>query len=364
MKTIVIAHNYTDKSFAFMSYFLAHSLANDGNKVIFISHKPFFSEPFHENVKKGELLIYSWPTEKRPVRISDALWYAKIYIKYKPEIIISHFVNVNITAIVSKVLSLNKVKVFPYYHTLLSQIEKDVSSSSFKRNLKIYRKKMLYRWFANLVVCPSDLAIKDLQQNFCNNGTKILNPMKDRFTSKNTLDPSFIVVSYLGRLEPSKGVLELIEAFLIYKQKFQCSKIILNIAGNGSQYDEISNLSNKDDHISFKGPLPYSEIDFYLNNSHYTIIPSQVDNLPTVGLESLMNQTPLVISNNTGLTSELEDGVECFKFNATLQEMLLLFQRVESNKNYIAMGINARKTYKKKFGIESYCINIKKLIEN
>lgn len=366
MKTILIAHNYTAGSFAYMSYYLAQNLANDGNRVVFISHRPFFNKPFKENTENGELLVYSWPTDKRPVKISDAFWFAKIYLKYKPSIVISHFVNVNITIVVSKILSLGKVKTFPYYHTLSSQIKEDVSSSSFKRNFKKYRKQLLYRWFTDLVICPSDLAKEDLEKYFhCQNSVKVLNPMKDRFTEKITVDSDFIVISYLGRLEPSKGVVELIDAFLAYKNKFQTSKILLNIAGNGNQHDQILELSNSHNHINFHGALPYNEIDQYLNKSHYTIIPSKFDNLPTVGLESMMNQTPLLISNGTGLTRELTDEVECFKFNPTLEEMISLFEKVKNNhKNCDFMGTEARKTYLQKFGTDSYCAKIKKIIEN
>ena len=44
MKTILIAHNYTQNSFASMSFNLAHHLAKLGNRVVFISHKPFFKD--------------------------------------------------------------------------------------------------------------------------------------------------------------------------------------------------------------------------------------------------------------------------------------------------------------------------------
>ncbi|WDF62859.1 glycosyltransferase family 4 protein [Flavobacterium sp. KACC 22763] len=365
MRTILIAHNYTESSFAYMSYYLAKSMALEGNKVIFISHKPFFAKSFEEKMENGKLLVYSWPTEDRPVKFKDALWYSKLFLEHKPEVIISHFVNVNITAIISKLLSFNKAKVFPYYHTLSNQINKDVSTSSLKRNIKKYRKQLLYKWFANLVICPSELAKEDLKQCFFRkNSIKVLNPMKDRFSGKRTLNSSPIIVSYLGRLEPSKGVVELMEAFIAYKKKCKSSKIVLNIAGNGSQYIKILELSKEHDYIRIKGALPYNEIDQYLNKSHYTIIPSLIDNLPTVGLESMMNQTPLLISNNTGLANELEDGGDCFKFEPTFEEMLILFQRVENNKNNIAMGVNARKTYMEKFGIEEYCKKMKEVIES
>jgi len=366
MKTILIAHNYTENSFAFMSYYLAHYLASLGNKVIFISHKPFFEKPFRENIEKGELLVYSWPTQNRPVKLSDAVWFAKIYLKYKPSVIISHFVSVNITIIISKLLSLGKVKTYPYYHTLSSQILGDSKKTAFRINLEKYRKRLLYHFFADAIICPSDLANEDLKKYFdLKNGIKVLNPLKDRFYKKNEISPNLIVISYLGRLEPSKGVLDLIKAFVKYKRKFTDSKIILNIAGTGSQQEKIQSLIDNNPGIIYHGGLSYDKIDTYLNESHFTVISSKFDNLPTVGLESMMNQTPLLISNTTGLSSELEEGLECFKFNSTIEEMVLLFERVENNfDKQQEMGINARKTFLKKFGIYTYCQTIEKLVEN
>ncbi|KFF05194.1 glycosyltransferase family 4 protein [Flavobacterium reichenbachii] len=365
MKTILIAHNYTEGSFAFMSYYLARHLALNGNRVVFISHKPFFIKSFKENLEKGELLVYSWPTEKRPVKISDALWFAKIYIKYKPSVIISHFVNVNITTIVSKILSFGSVKTFPYYHTLSTQIQQDVSSSSLSRKLKKIRKQLLYKGFADSVICPSDLAKEDLKIYFnSSKGIKILNPMRDRFIEKKASNPDVILISYLGRLEPSKGVIDLISAFLEYKNKFKNSKIILNIAGGGILDKQIEELGAHNDAVNIVGPLSYSEIDAYLNKSHYAVIPSKSDNLPTVGLEAMMNQTPLLISNNTGLSSELKDGIECFKFNPNIEEMILMFERVENNdQKHYDMGINARKTFLEKFGIDSYVEAMNQIIQ-
>lgn len=365
MKTILIAHNYTENSFAYMSYYLARSIALEGNKVVFISYRPFFNKAFDENIENGKLIVYSWPTEKRPVKFRDAIWFAKLYLKYKPSVIISHFVSVNITIIVSKILSLGKVKTFPYYHTLSSQIQQDVSSSFLKRAIKKVRKQLVYSWFADAIVCPSDLAKQDLKICFRNSkGIKIVNPIRDRFKEKKVLNNDFIEISYLGRLEPSKGVIDLVNAFLKYKIEYPKSRIILNIAGSGSQYNEIKELAENQVDISFLGALPYNEIDSYLNKSHYAIIPSKFDNLPTVGLEAMMNGTPILISDNTGLSLELIDGVECFKFSPTMEEMIVLFGKVEKNSmNHKIMSSNARKIFLEKFGVENYSKTIKKIID-
>ncbi|MEO8234790.1 MAG: glycosyltransferase family 4 protein [Flavobacterium sp.] len=365
MKTVLIAHNYSKNSFAIMSYNLAHYLADLGYRVIFISHKPYFEKKEIVKKEKGEIIIYSWPTKKRPTSIKDFIWYAKIYLKYKPEVIIGHFVGSNITAIVSKTLSFGKVKTLVYYHTLYNQIVSDSRGESIKQKILNIRKKWYYYFVCDIVVCPSAMAKKDLLNYFsAKNGVVVLNPMADRFVSKIPISNENIIISYLGRLDISKGVFDLIEAFNSYKEKKMNSKIILNIAGSGSQESEIVEIIKDNSSVIFLGALSYEKIDDYLNKSHFTIISSKFDNLPTVGLESLMNKTPLLISNSTGLTNYLTDENDCFKFDSNLDSLIKVFEKVEANFNsHQVMSENARKTYEEKFTLSDYCANMLELIK-
>ena len=364
MKTILIAHNYSESSFASMSYCLAHHLADNGNRVVFISHKPYFNEMQSVKMEKGEIIVCSWPTEKRPTSIKDFFWYSKLYYRYKPDVVIGHFVGSNITISASKIFSLGKVKTIEYYHTLSTQILQDLNKLSLKQKFLFFRKKVFYNWFCDLMICPSNLAQKDLNEFFGVQKSKVvLNPMVDRFNGKKILPADSIIISYLGRLDASKGVLELVMAFEEYKKIVIDSKIILNIAGGGSQGNKIKELANNITNLNFLGGLSYDKIDDYLNKSHFTIIPSKFDNLPTVGLESMMNQTPLLISNTTGLSHYVTEGKECFKFDPNIKSMIELFGRVEQNFNHQEqMAINARTTFITAFNMKNYFDVFSKII--
>jgi glycosyltransferase involved in cell wall biosynthesis len=364
MKTILIAHNYTEVSFSAMSYHLAHHLANLGHHVVFVSHQPYFFEDQVVKKENGKISICSWPTTKRPTLTRDFTWYVSIYFKYKPDVIIGHFVGSNISVSVSKLLSLGKVKTFEYYHTLTDQLLADIKKTSIKQKMLFFRKKMFYNLFCDVIICPSALAKKDLEDFYLiDKGLVLLNPIKDRFKNKIAIDAATITISYLGRLDPSKGVIDLIDAFKVYKNKVRNSKIILNIAGTGSQELEIRKMLQDNLSIHFLGGLPYDAIDDYLNKSHFVIIPSKFDNLPTVGLESMMNQTPLLLSNTIGLASYLTDGKECFKFEPNVDSMVSLFDKIENNFNlYPQMSFDARATFLDKFGMDTYCNAISNLI--
>jgi len=360
MKTIVIAHNFNEISFAAMSYHLAHDLAKKGHRVVFMSHNPFFSEKKVIAIDKGEIIVFSWSSTKRPTALKDFIWYAKIHYQYKPDIVIGHFVGSNISVLVSKIASLGKVKTYEYYHTLSSQIITDLKRISVKQKLLFLRKKWFYYLFCDAIICPSELAKNDLHNFYkVKKGRVILNPMIDRFVTKNNLDSTSINISFLGRLDPSKGVLEMIEAYRNYKEINPNSKIILNIAGAGQLEQEIVAIAERTTGINYHGALAYDAIDAYLNKSHFAIIPSKIDNLPTVGLEAMMNKTPLLLSSTTGLTPYMNDGHDCFIFQPTVKDIISVFDKVEHLKptDFVLMSENARASFTANYSIKTYCDN-------
>jgi glycosyltransferase involved in cell wall biosynthesis len=365
MKTIVIAHNYSEISFAAMSYHFAHFIANKGYRVVFISHKPFFFEQQLIEKNGGKIIVCSWPTKNRPTSIRDFIWFIKVYLKYKPNIVIGHFVGSNITILVSKVLSLGKVKTFEYYHTLTSANLYDLGKITLKQKFLFFRKRLFYRFFCDKIICPSALAKKELEHFFSiKKGIVLLNPMIDRFKNKSNLSDDKIIISFLGRFQACKALDILVKAFNDFKIKSPKSKIVLQIAGSGNQEVTIKELAKNNQSIQFFGQLEYDKIDDYLNKSHYTIIPSKSDNLPTVGLESLMNQTPLLISVATGLADYLEQDKDCYKFESNIESISTLFYKIEANfSNNEQMSFNARATFLNQFTISNYCKDLKQIIE-
>ncbi|OYU80813.1 MAG: hypothetical protein CFE23_07555 [Flavobacterium sp. BFFFF1] len=354
---VLIAHNYSEISFAAMSYHFSHFLAESGNEVFFISHSPYLNESFSSHIGKGEITVTSWPKETRPTGLGDFLWYGWFFLKHRPKIIIGHFVGSNITITVSKILSFGTARTYEYYHTLSSQLKADRKKEGFRDKLLFMRKKCFYRWFCDVIICPSELAKTDFEKRYGAANTKVLlNPMADRFEDKIQVSENDIIISYLGRLDPSKGVVDLITAFKLYKQHVPDSKIKLRIAGTGSQQQHIMDLISGQDDIQYMGGLPYGEIDRYLQQGHFTIIPSKWDTMPVTGLESMMNQVPLLVSNGAGLSQYLTEDKECFKFDPDVDSTVKLFKKVEENiHKHPEMCINARKTFADGFTMEQYC---------
>ncbi len=365
MKTILIAHNYDKNSFANLSYQLAHSLASKGDRVIFMSHKPYIKEVFEKKIGKGILIVSSWSSKNRPTGFKDVVWFYNIYKQYKPSIIIGHFVGSNITTLVSKILSFNKAKTFIYYHTLSKQINTDSNTKIIKNKINYYRKRFFYYFFCDKLICPSNLAKIDLLNYFkINKGVVVLNPMEDRFVDNLMNSNTNNIISYLGRLDSSKGVIDMIEAFKIYKKKNINSKLILQIAGSGKYEKTIKMQVNNLEDIKFLGNLDYKEVDNYIKNSSFIIIPSKIDNLPTVGLEALMNSTPILLSSKTGLSEYLKDNENCYLFLPEIEKILELFKKVEDNFiEYTYLRKNARQSYLDNFSMDKYITKMEEIIK-
>ena len=58
---------------------------------------------------------------------------------------------------VSKILSFGKVKTIEYYHILSTQILEDLKKLTVKQRFFLLEKKIFYRLFCDLMICPSEL---------------------------------------------------------------------------------------------------------------------------------------------------------------------------------------------------------------
>jgi len=232
------------------------------------------------------------------------------------------------------------------------------------------RKRIFYRLFTDRTICPSSLAKEDFIKTFAKKKSDrscivIHNPIPDRYTYKSQVRSSDkIIISYLGRLDPSKGVSELLKAFIKYNKQTE-TKIQLRIAGMGVLFNQVTDFLKENATIKYFGAIPYNEVDEYIQSSDYIIVPSLCDNLPTVALESLMNGVPVLLSTRTGLSDLLKDGEVGFIFSPTESGFLEVFERVEkSNYDSFLFSQNARKIYVEQFSLKNYFINMMHLLED
>ena len=127
-------------------------------------------------------------------------------------------------------------------------------------------------------------------------------------------ESDFIVV-YSGRINPDKGVKELIQAFKLLKD---CSNIKLMIVGGSFFGNEQGNdpfvqslqeeAKELTDVITFTGYIPYEQIQSYLKMADVAVVPSMCNEAFALTLVEAMAIGLPVIATNMGAIAEVSQG--------------------------------------------------------
>jgi len=163
---------------------------------------------------------------------------------------------------------------------------------------------------------------------------------------------------YIGRIEPEKGLETLLDAFIDSDWK------LVIIGFSSGDYENIlkEGIKNKQHNISFVGKKTFDEIQEYLTNCLFTIIPSECyENLPNTLLESFAFSKCVVATNIGSLAENIthKSNGMLFKFkdaDSLKDQINFLFKNPDEAKK---MGQNAGIMLQQKY---SESIHYKKLI--
>jgi glycosyltransferase involved in cell wall biosynthesis len=110
-------------------------------------------------------------------------------------------------------------------------------------------------------------------------------------------------VLFAGRLEPMKGVDDLLDAAAAYRD------VDVVVAGDGSAADDLRRRGASLPHVRFLGHLRAAELAPLLRGALATVIPSRVQEVgPVVAVESLAAGTPIVGRRRGGVTEVVEES--------------------------------------------------------
>jgi len=115
-------------------------------------------------------------------------------------------------------------------------------------------------------------------------------------------------VLFVGRLERSKGIIDIINGF----RKFGKSGYILHIVGDGLLHDEVRSLAKKSRNIKFHGRV--DSVEEYFQHADCYVLPSYHEGFPTTVLEAMAAKRPTVVTDLPAFEGNFEDGVETMIF--------------------------------------------------
>ncbi|UCD15410.1 MAG: glycosyltransferase [Candidatus Omnitrophota bacterium] len=126
-------------------------------------------------------------------------------------------------------------------------------------------------------------------------------------------DKAAVVILFVGRLIPVKGVRYLIEAIKILKQKNLNTKLIL--IGDGKDRLKLAKLVEKlglNIDITFLGKINNEDIPKYMVNADVFILPSLSEGFPMVILEAFASGLPIIATKVGGISEIIKEGVNGF----------------------------------------------------
>lgn len=154
--------------------------------------------------------------------------------------------------------------------------------------------------------CEADqyraMGIEDGRIRLLPNGIDISNyanlPARGNFFKKNNIDTSKRLILYLGRLNKTKGIDLLINAFSDLSNKFDKAFLVLVGPDDGyrSKLEELINISNLGDKVLLTGFISSEEKLMAFVDSDCFVTPS-FSGFPMTFLESLACGTPIITTN-------------------------------------------------------------------
>ena len=176
-------------------------------------------------------------------------------------------------------------------------------------------------------------------------------------------------VTYVGRLDPTKGVDVLIRAFMLMCDREGPGKLKLVIIGEGPK-EYVDQLKaavlarGVGARIEFTGRLSKDGVDEYLASSLLSVVPSRwYENLPNSVLESFAVGTPVVASNIGSLPEMVISGQtgELFETGNPEDLTLKLSELTQDHARLESMGEICKRMVESKYSRKSHLSKLERL---
>ncbi len=158
---------------------------------------------------------------------------------------------------------------------------------------------------------------------------------------------------YIGRIDPDKGIAALIDAFLGTDYELK----IIGFSMSGYEMSIKESIAGKNHKISFLGRMEFPEMEKYLRECCFTILPSACyDNFPNAILESYAFKKP-VIATDIGSFREIVANEETgllFRYNDHMDLRNKVERLFSDRKKTTLMGENGFKMLKDNFSKEKH----------
>lgn len=164
---------------------------------------------------------------------------------------------------------------------------------------------------------------------------------------------------YLGVLEKSKGLNDLIEVIGSNQNYFRENRVCVEIAGSGTEGDILEEQCKKheiSDLVRFRGWISGAEKDRLIQKSQILILPSYTEGLPMSVLEAISCGMPVIATDVGDISEAVINGWNGFLFEpGDRKNMFAYIKKISSDKElYMQFSKNAVQLSKEKFSSEVF----------
>jgi len=174
------------------------------------------------------------------------------------------------------------------------------------------------------------------------------------------------VLTFIGGLLRTKGLFELVDAFLFVRQEHpDLHLIIIGTGEDASTLVEKAVEADVRDKVHFVGARPHDEIPGWLSAADVLVLPSWHEGLPNVVVEAMACERPVVATRVGGIPEAVEDGesgilVDKGNVEALVKAIALLLKDEGRRQS---MGVIGRQIVENKFTWERNAIRMTKVYE-
>ena len=269
--------------------------------------------------------------------------------KIKPDVVHSHTADLGF--ILSFACKLNKIPIINHCHGVSFPYKQNTSA---KRIIEKFCLK--YSKFNKIITVDENSLSAFKKANIKNviylpNGVDIEN-----FNKAKTKRTNKTIFLFVGRLEKQKGLVYLIEAINILKEK--SSNFEVHLIGKGSEEAYLKELVSKfnfKEYIKFLGEKTYQEItDCYINSDAF-ILTSIWEGFPLTLLEAWAARLAVIITNVGGISKICTDKKNALIIPPQSPEKIaeVMLVLIDNKKLREQLGENGRKLVEEKYSWEN-----------
>jgi glycosyltransferase involved in cell wall biosynthesis len=133
------------------------------------------------------------------------------------------------------------------------------------------------------------------------------------FTVTLPLNERPLLIGYIGRLSPEKGVLQLVQALPVILGDHQDFRVC--IGGTGQLMESIETALKAEkisDRTDLPGWISHDDLPRYFNRFRLLILPSYTEGLPNIMLEAMACGTPVLATPVGAIPDVIQDGITGF----------------------------------------------------